>query len=264
MDRVFSKILESGEKILVTNFPIGDTILVDDLEWGQKYFDNGSSTLEICLPYEKPVLDGSVVSSSMARALKNTTLDKVFDTIKKLRKRHPDQVLHIMCYFEIIEKYGIKEFAKICDHCGVDAVLAPNTPLELYSEMDTILGEYNIHNIRFVPFHINEAIIDDLKKNAKGYIFLQAVDGATGPQESVSHKVAENIKLMKDKWIATPVVAGFGISTPDQVKEVIDMGADGVIVGSALINSIADGYGEAFIESLSQACKTNATGRQEN
>jgi tryptophan synthase alpha chain len=255
MDRIFGKMMKAGDKILVTNFPIGDTILGNSVEWGKKYFDNGSDVLEIVLPYENPALDGSIVRDSMKRALSNTTLEKIFVTIAELRKRHTDNVLQIMTYFEIIDRYGIKEFAGICDECGVDAVLTPNAPGELLSEIDDALGNYGIYNTRFAPFHLNDMVIDDLKKNAAGYVFLQAVDGATGPQEKVSPKIAENVRTLKGAGLTTPIIAGFGISNPDQVKEVISMGADGVVVGSSLIKNISDGNGEAFLKALQDATR---------
>lgn len=257
MDKVFGELMQSGEGILITIFPIGDPIIGEDngLEWATTYFDNGSSMLEIILPIEEPSLDGPTVANSMARALERTNLDEVFATISGVRKNHPDKVLQIMSYFETVQRYGMKEFAKICDDCGVDAVLVPDTPPGLYAEMDESFAEYNIFNIRFVPFHLTDEVMEDLKANAKGYIFMRAVDGTTGVQATVSPQVGKNAKLIKDAGVITPCIAGFGISTPDQVAEAKAMGADGVVVGSALISRLEAGEGESFIKAFSEASR---------
>ncbi|MCK4255857.1 tryptophan synthase subunit alpha [candidate division WOR-3 bacterium] len=254
MDRIFSQMMDEGDKILVTYFPIGDTIFNDnDIEWAGKYFESGSTLLEIGLPYEDPVMDGEVITNSMERARDNFNLDQVFDKIKEIRTHYPDNILQIMTYFENVKKYGIPKFAELCHKCDVDAVLSPNTPQDQISVMDEALEKYNIHNLRFAPYNLNQEVIKDLKENARGYIFLQAVDGATGPQENVSPQIGENVKILKEAGIINPVVAGFGISNPSQISEVVEMGADGAIVGSAIVKSIQEGNGPKFIRSLKES-----------
>lgn len=255
MDKIFTQMVKENDKILVAYFPLGDSIFDSDLEWGKKYFENGATLLEMGLPYENPVLDGKIVRESMERALKNTTLDNVFTTIKELRKKFPNNILQIMTYFEIVEKYGIDKFAEICNECDVDAVLAPNAPIEKFPEIDKALNKYNIHYLRFAPFNLNSDIINDLKENAKGYVFLQAVDGATGPQKTVSPQIGKNVKILKEAGISIPIVAGFGISNPEQAKEAIRMGADGCIVGSSILSNIIEGDGDKFIYKLKDAMR---------
>ena len=255
MDKVFGRLAEQGKKILVLYFPIGDTILDDDCLWAGRYFDNGCTVLEIGLPYHDPVLDGKTVKDSMQRALKNKSLDEIFAAIGKLRKQFPDNILQIMTYYEIIQAAGIQNFAKICGAIGIDGVLTPNIPLEKIPLLDQALGQYDIYNLRFSPFHLTDAVMEDLKKNAKGYIFQQAVDGGTGPRSTVSDQVGKNVALLKNAGIMVPVVAGFGISDASQVKETIAMGADGIVVGSATISHIIQGDGVSFIRSLYEATK---------
>lgn len=254
MERIFKQMMDEGDKILVTYFPVGDTVFDDDdVNWAEKYFSNGSTLLEIGLPYENPVLDGKTIRDSMERARNHYTLDQVFDKIKEIRAKFPENILQIMTYFEIVENCGIENFAEICHECDVDAVLSPNAAAKKIPEMDEALGKYNIFNLRFAPYHLTPEVIEDLKENARGYIFLQAVDGVTGPQKEVSPQVGKNVRILKDAGVTTPVVAGFGISNPDQIREVVEMGADGAIVGSAIVNHIIEGNGPEFIKSLKEA-----------
>lgn len=255
MDKVFKEIKERGEKILILYFPIQDSILNDDISWAKKYFDNGCTVLEIGLPNDNPILDGKTVADSMLRALKHSNLNKVFDSIKNIRKKYPDRILQIMVYYHVIEKMGFEEFSKKCYEADVDGVLSPNTPKDKIRLLDECLKKYNIYNLRFVPYNLSNDDLDDLEENSKGYIFQQAVNGTTGAQKTVSKQIEKNVRTIKNRGIETPVCAGFGISNAEQVKEAINMGADGVIVGSATISHIINGDGEEFIHSLGEAVK---------
>ena len=253
MDRVFEQLRQLDRKILTLYFPIGDPILKDDCAWAERYFENGCTVLEIGLPNDDPVLDGKTVADSMARALANTGLEEVFRRIKRIRARCPDQVLQIMVYAHVIENMGLEAFAAACHECDVDGVLSPNIPPDRVAAVDAALEQYNIYNLRFSPYYVTYSALKDLKANARGYIFQQAVDGATGPQSTVSSQIGKNVRLLKESGIKTPVLAGFGISNASQVKQALSMGADGVIVGSATISHIIQGDGEAFIRSLYEA-----------
>ena len=249
------KLLNRNEKALILYFPIQDTIFDDDVDWAKKYFNNGCTVLEIGLANDDPVLDGKTVRDSMERVLSHSDINKMFSSIGKIRERCPDNILQVMVYFRVIEEMGLKTFAQKCKDADVDGVLSPDVPRERMEELDRVLGEKGIYNLRFVPYHLTDEVINDLKKNAKGYIFQQAVNGSTGAQKSVSKQIEINVQKIKDAGVLTPVCAGFGISDADQVTQALDMGADGVIVGSATVTHIISGDGEEFIASLSEACR---------
>ena len=253
MIKTFREMKKEEKKILVTYYPLCDPLLDDPIAWAGKYFENGATVLEMGMPYENPCLDGKTVRDSMERALKEHTIDDAFDTIAKLRKAYPDNILQVMTYFEIIDKMGVQTFAKRCAESGADAVLTPNIPAERVPELDEALGAYDMIHLRFAPFHINDEVIRNLNEKAKGYIFLQAVDGVTGPQETTSPQIGVNVEALKKSGITTPVVAGFGISNPQHVREIKAMGADGVIVGSRILSEITNGNGEGFIRQLRRA-----------
>ena len=253
MKAAFEAMQKSGEKILVSYFPIGDSIVEDTVLWADKFFDNGTTVLEMGLPYEDPRMDGPVVRASMERAIGRTNLTEVFASIAAIRQKRPEALLQVMTYVENVEKYGTAAFAKICADAGVDAVLAANASKEQMRALDKALGAYEIDNLRFVPFRFDEDTVEDLKAHASGYVYLQAVDGPTGSGGEASAQVGENIRRLRDAGLSVPLIPGFGISTAAHVKAYLGMGADGVIVGSAIIQRILAGSGEAYIAELRAA-----------
>lgn len=257
MLKIFEEMKNRNEKVTVLYFPIGDPIIGDSVEYAEKYFEAGCTVLEIGLPYEDPYMDGSTVADSMERARNNgVSLVESFDIIKKIRERCPNNILQPFTYMENVMKIGIPEFAKKCAECDADAVLIPVTTVEQREELDMELGKYGIINLRFKPYNMSNEDIEDSKKNAKGYIFSQAVNGATGARETVDPHVKENIVALKENKVNALVVPGFGISDANQAKQVLDMGADGFVVGSATIKHIQNGDGIEFIKSLHAVCRT--------
>lgn len=255
MDKIFNEYKAHNKKILILYFPIGDSILNnEEIKWANTYFSNGATILEIGLPYENPTLDGERVRASMGRALSNTTLDNIFDRITGLRRAFPNNILQIMTYYEVIQKYGIARFADICHRADIDGVLSPNIPPNILPDLRSSLDKYNIYLLEFAPYSLDLGIINRLRRNISGgYIFQQAVDGMTGEQQTVSPRIKTNIELLKNNGITVPVCAGFGISNPQQAEECIAMGADGIIIGSAMIKQIMDGNPADFIKSISYA-----------
>ena len=253
MDKLFPKMQENGEKILVSYFPLGDSYVADTVEWAKRFFDHGTTVLEIGLPYENPFLDGATVAATMERALKRTDLNTVLGEIGEVRKALPDAVLQVMTYFENIMKYGVPEFARICSELDVDAVLAPNANPEQMAELDAALAPYHIHNLRFIPYHFGEETVADLQKNAGGYVYLQAVDGKTGSSSEITPQIRENIERLHAAGVNVPLIPGFGISTPDHVRTYLGMGSDGVIIGSAIINHIIDGTFSEYLDGIRAA-----------
>lgn len=252
MTRILNEMQHKGEKVLVLYFPVGDPTIEDEADWAEKYFDNGATVLEIGLPYHVPYLDGKVVTESMRRAGSHHSIDEVFDIIAGMRRRCPDQILQIMTYYGNIAYEGIGTFANKCAQAGVDAVLAPDIPADQRKTVAEIFEQAGLLCLHFVPFHFEDGELEVLRQ-AKGYIFLQAVDGATGAQSTLSPQIAQNVKRLKEAGVSIPVIPGFGISTPEQAAEVFAMGADGVVVGSAMVNSLLEHRGEQFIRQLRQA-----------
>lgn len=250
MDKKLLNMKETGRKILITYFPLCDPAMGDPVCAAKNYIEGGADVLEMGLPFNNPVLDGKTVKDSMARALQDHNIDDAFQAIKRVREKFPDQILQVMTYFDIIERMGMTEFAERCYEAGADAVLTPNIPEDKILELDQVLNAKGLIQLRFSPYHLTDKAMEDLKKNARGYIFQQAVDGGTGKQSKVSPQAGENANVLRKIGITTPICGGFGISNGEQANDMKNMGLDGIICGSAVIDAILTNSLKQFIQSL--------------
>ena len=253
MEEAFKEMKKENKKILVSYFPLGDPCVADSAEWAKLFYDCGTTVLEVGLPFEKPVLDGTVVRESMERALQRINLDESFEEIRKIRNANPKKIIQLMTYVENILKIGFEEFAEKCHECDIDAVLSANANQKQMAELDRVLSRYDIDNLRFIPYHIEERHVEDLKNNGKGYVYLQAIDGKTGGVTELTDQIEKNIDMLRSAGIEIPLIPGFGISTQEHIRVYLSMGADGVIVGSSIIKNLLEGNGETYIRSLAQA-----------
>lgn len=241
LDRHFRRQRELGKGVLITYFPIGEP-KYDTLELAETYIENGSDLFEIGLPVPDPFADGKAVSDSMKRVREAAhDLDWIFHEIKRLREAYPDFPMQVFSYKQIFEQKPEKELIACCEEAGIDGILIADLDGEDSRQLDAILPE-SIHNIHFMPYPCDREQVDFIQGRAKGYVFLQAVDGPTGTQiECVDPGLADKITILHEAVPEALVCPGFGISTPQQCREVMTMGGDGVIIGSRMVKSVCDG-----------------------
>ncbi|WP_242622248.1 tryptophan synthase subunit alpha [Olsenella sp. Marseille-P4559] len=253
MEKVLGEKKSAGDKIFVGYFPLGDFKMGDAISRVGEFIDDGIDVLELGIPYERPVLDGAVVASSMARALEVTSPAAAVDSISALRNAYPDVCLQIMTYYEVIEAMGVDVFCERVAAVGVDGVLAPNVPDAAKAALSEALERNGLIEPLFVPIDLADEDVAGYAAAGRGYLFLQAQEGKTGPREGVSPRVADDIARLRNAGATAALCAGFGISRPSQVKSLMAMGADGVIVGSSIIEAVLEGNSREYISSLRAA-----------
>lgn len=258
MQETLLRCRQDGKKILVGYFPLADPAMGDPVARVGEYLESGVDVLELGLPYEKPALDGGVVRDSMKRALGVMGAEAALKSIGSLRQAFPNACLQIMTYREIIEGIGLERFCRMAKEAGADGAMSPNASDKQTEELGLALEEQGLIMPRFAPFHLDRSTAADIAHSAKGYVFVQAQDGKTGVQTGIPGKVGENISLLRSCSEDIPLYAGFGISCPEQIRTLIDMGADGVIVGSSIISAVLEGKSKIYISSLRAALDNQA------
>ncbi len=192
----------------------------------------GADLIELGIPFSDPTAEGSVIQASSLRALQaGVTTDKVFETIKRIRK-NTQIPLAIMTYANIVFSYGTERFVKRMNELEVGALILPDVPFEEKLEFSTICEKHNIDLISLIaPTSKNR--IARIAKDARGFIYCVSSLGVTGTRTNISTDIGEIAKDIKNES-KVPCAIGFGISTPEQARDMAIL-SDGVIVGSAIV-----------------------------
>jgi len=236
---IFEKSKDEKEGIFIPFLVAGDPDYDTSLEIAKTLVDNGADALEIGFPFSDPVADGSSVQNADLRAFDGgMTVEKCFKFLKELRE-YTNKPFGLLLYYNLVYKMGIEKFYERLSDAGVNAVLIADLPPEEAGDAIEAADKYDLEQIFIVSQATSNERLKDITKIVGGFIYIASVMGTTGARSEVEHNTTDLIKrIREDTDIALCV--GFGISKPEHVKEVLDAGADGAIVGSALINIIAD------------------------
>ena len=236
---VFKKSKENNEGIFIPFLVAGDPDYDTSLEIAKTLFDNGADALEIGFPFSDPVADGKSVQNADIRAFNSgMNIKKCIKFLKQLRE-YTDKPFGLLLYYNLVYNYGIDAFYKKLSEIEVNAVLIADLPPEEADDVIEASNKYNIEEIFIVSQATNNDRLKMITEIVGGFIYVASVMGTTGARSNVEHNTTDLIKRIR-KHTDIPLCVGFGISQPEHVKEVLDAGADGAIVGSALINIIED------------------------
>lgn len=197
----------------------------------------GASLIEIGIPFSDPIAEGPVIQEANIRALSNhMTTDKAFEIVKEVRKQS-DIPICFMTYLNPVFHYGYEQFFQKCQMTGVDGIILPDCPFEESHEVKEICQKYDIAFISMIAPTSKERVIK-IAKEATGFIYLVSSMGVTGMRNEIStdlSSIINDIRLVTN----TPIAVGFGINNPKQAEDISQI-ADGVIVGSAIVNIIKE------------------------
>lgn len=220
----------------------------------------GTSLIEIGIPFSDPIAEGKTIFNADMRALASgTTTDKVFDMIAKVRKVYPDFPMVFMTYLNPVYAYGYDKFFKKAEELGMSGIIIPDCPFEEKEEVKTIASKYNQVVVSMVA-PTSENRIATITKDAEGFIYLVSSMGVTGVRSEIKTDLPAIMKKIRETT-NTPVAIGFGISNPEQAKNMAKI-SDGAIVGSAIVNIIAE-HGEDSPKYVYEFCKNMVNGVKE-
>lgn len=231
-------------KALITYITAGDPDLATTEKLIYRLEEAGADIIELGIPFSDPLADGPVIQASHQRALKkNVSLADVFKLVKKVRKKTQIPIAFMLAY-NLAVQYGPKKFHEDMEKYGVDESIVPDLPPD----------EASYKGVYFVAPTSTDEGIKKAAEMSTGFIYLISVAGITGKRSKLDENIAGLVKRIR-KYSKLPVAVGFGISTPAQAKAVSKV-ADGVIVGSAIVDLIAKRKYKAvskFVASLRRA-----------
>ncbi len=195
--------------------------------------DAGADVIELGVPFSDPMADGPTIQLSSERALASgTTLHGILDVVKKIRTRSQIPII-LMGYLNPVHAYGYETFCRDAVESGVDGVLLVDMPPEESHELIVPARRHGLDVIFLLTPTSDDKRIAVVNKLGSGFIYYVTVTGVTGARTSVSDTLEQELSRVM-RTISLPVMAGFGISTPEQAAEVGKM-ADGIVVGSAIV-----------------------------
>lgn len=212
----------------------------------------GADLIEIGIPFSDPVAEGIVIQEADERALKaGCTTDKLFDMVQRVRHKTNVPLL-FMTYLNPIYTYEKENFLSKCVTCGIDGIIVPDMPFEEKDELDTLCKDYKIDLI-YMLAPTSEERISLIAKDATGFIYCVSSLGVTGVRSNISTDIGQIIEKVHEVT-DIPCAIGFGISTPEQAKNLAKI-SDGIIVGSAIVKLIAK-YGKDCIDPVIEYVKS--------
>ncbi|KAF5201477.1 Tryptophan synthase alpha chain [Thalictrum thalictroides] len=239
LSETFTRLKQQGKVALIPYITAGDPDLSTTAK-ALKVLDLcGSDIIELGVPYSDPLADGPVIQAAATRSLARGTN---FNAILAMLKEVVPQIscpIALFTYYNPILKCGIGKFMMTIKDVGVHGLVVPDVPLE---ETEILRKEALKNQIELVLLTTPTTPIDRMKSivdASEGFVYLVSSIGVTGTRSSVSLRVQSLIQEIKEAS-NKPVAVGFGISTPEHVKQIAGWGADGVIVGSAMVKLLGD------------------------
>ena len=202
----------------------------------------GTDILELGIPFSDPVADGPTIQKADERSLASgTTTDVVFEIVREVRKES-DVPIVFLTYYNTVYHRGIDRFYREAHTAGVDGILIADMPVEESDEVCEAASCYNIDPIFLITQTTSDERITKITERARGYLYLVAVLGVTGVRDTVSAGAINLLQRVR-KHTDIPLALGFGISTPVHAKTCATASADGIIVGSAIVDIIETNLG---------------------
>ena len=238
IETLTQRLKASGGKSLSVVVMIGDGKTMDVV---QAAVDAGVDVIELGIPTENPFLDSDVMRESMARARKwSTDAKRYFDTIAQVRKKFPNLPLEIMIYRDIVGQVGIDAYAAALGDAGADATLVADIAdqTDIWRErLDHALTTRGLLSLRFLPHPYAKAQLDDVKAKARGFVIVQTAAEADWTRPTVLDVNGEKLAAIHAEGVRLPLILAYGIRTADDVRRAIALGADGVLIGTAMLDA---------------------------
>ncbi|MDA9587207.1 tryptophan synthase subunit alpha [Flavobacteriaceae bacterium] len=234
MNRIDQKFREN-KKLLSIYFSAGFPNLEDTVPILKKLQTAGVDMVEIGLPFSDPLADGPTIQASSTQAIRNgMTTEKLFSQLEGIRK-HIKIPLVLMGYFNPMMQYGIEKFCSRCETIGIDGIIIPDLPVDVYHEnYKALFDKHGLYNMFLITPQTSEARIKYIDKVSNGFIYMVSSASVTGAKSTFGNTQTEYFKRIATLKLKTPTVIGFGISNQETYKIACDQ-SRGAIIGSAFI-----------------------------
>ena len=242
IDRRMAKLKAEGRPALVTYFMGGDPDYETSLSIMKALPGAGADVIELGMPFTDPMADGPAIQAAGLRALKSgQTLAKTLKMAAEFRAGDNETPIVLMGYYNPIYIYGVDRFLVDAKASGVDGLIVVDLPPEMDAELCIPALKAGINFIRLATPTTDDKRLPKVLENTSGFVYYVSMTGITGSALADTGKVAAAVKRIKGHT-ELPVCVGFGVKTAEQAR-VIGASADGVVVGTAIVNAVANVLG---------------------
>jgi tryptophan synthase alpha chain len=238
MSRITEVFTRPDYKALIAYLTVGYPTAESTLEIVPLLVDAGCDIIELGIPFSDPLADGTTIQAASSQALQQGVTPKLcLEVAEKLRQK-VDVPLAFMTYYNPVLHFGLESFCIACEKAGVDGLIIPDLPPDEATALDISTRQHGLDLIYLLAPTSTTPRIRLVAEKSRGFIYLVSLIGVTGPRESLPEGLEAFVSRVR-KETDKPLCVGFGISTPEQAKR-ISRTADGIIVGSRLIQMVCD------------------------
>lgn len=255
VSQCFEQLRDHARCALIPFITAGDPDLGTTAEALRVLDRSGADLIELGVPYSDPLADGPVIQAAATRSLqRGTRLEDVLQLLKEVTPDLRSPIILFMYYNPILNR-GIERFLKEISEAGAKGLVVPDLPLE---EADALLKpakDYGIELILLVAPTSSAERIAAIAQQSQGFIYLVSTTGVTGMRSQMQARVKDSILELRQAT-DKPIGVGFGISQPDQARQVMEWGSDAVIVGSAVVKRLSEGTPKEGLAAIAEFCQS--------
>ncbi|MFY9152728.1 MAG: tryptophan synthase subunit alpha [Prolixibacteraceae bacterium] len=237
-NRINKLFQDKKERVLSVYFTAGYPELEDTVPVIRELVKNGVDLIEIGMPFSDPVADGPVIQHSSLISLQNgMSIRKLFSQLKDIRQT-VDIPLILMGYINPVLQYGVEAFCKECKEIGIDGLIIPDLPLDVYQEEFKAMFEANnLHNIFLITPQTSADRLQLIDSVSSGFIYMVSSNSTTGAKSNVSDFQKNYFERVNSLELKNPRMIGFGISNAETFENACQYAA-GAIIGSAFVKAL--------------------------
>ncbi|MFD0916976.1 tryptophan synthase subunit alpha [Pseudahrensia aquimaris] len=239
MDTRFAKLAEENRPAFVTYFMGGDPDLKTSIEIMKGLPAAGADVIELGMPFSDPMADGPAIQAAGLRALKGGhTMAATFAMVRAFRETDKETPIVVMGYYNPIYQYGPERFLDEALEAGIDGMIVVDLPPEMDEELCIPATKRDLNFIRLATPTTDAKRLPKVLSNTSGFVYYVSINGITGAATPDPTQVSQSVAHIKAKT-DLPICVGFGVRNAEQAA-MIGRAADGVVVGSAIVSTVAD------------------------
>jgi tryptophan synthase alpha chain len=244
-NRINQLFLDKKNDILSVYFTAGYPKVNDTTAIIRELEKNGANLIEIGMPFSDPVADGPVIQHSSHQALQNgMSIKTLFDQLHGIRQQVKIPLI-LMGYLNPVLQFGMENFCIKCAETGIDGLIIPDLPLDVYQEeFREVFEKYKLHNILLITPQTSEKRLHEIDEASNGFIYMVSSSSTTGVKNKVSDFHSDYFERIQKMQLKNPRLIGFGISNRETFENACRY-AQGAIIGSAFVKALE---GEATLE----------------